>query len=74
MKLGSYQKIKSTGKSRVSLNGVAVDCTEELKYLGMQLDSLLKFDKHVTYVHRKVYTKLSVIGQLRQFISKNLAL
>ena len=44
------------------------------QYLGIELDSHLKFNKHVDYLKRKLYVKMKSLGRIKQFISNDLAL
>ena len=74
MKFGSSHKLNTTAELNVKVDNTQIDNVSVFKYLGVQLDSQLKFDRHVLYIRRKVFTKLKAIGRLRQSISKGLAL
>ena len=74
MKFGSAYKLRTTGELRVNVGNSQIECVSVFKYLGVQLDCQLKFDHHVAYIRRKVYTKLRAIGRLRQSISKGMAI
>ena len=47
---------------------------DSFKYLGAVLDNSLKFDKHTSYIRRKVFIKMKTLGRIRSFISEKLAL
>ncbi len=44
------------------------------KYLVLNLDENLTFDKHVSYLKGKITGKMKTLGRVRQYVSKNLAL
>ena len=53
----------------IDLNGDVLGSVCEFKYLGMWLDSDLKFEKHVTDTCNKVEAKLELIRKLRYVLN-----
>jgi hypothetical protein len=42
-----------------------------LKYLGVIIDNHLRFEDHVTYVIRKIVTKINYLGRMSTIVSTN---
>ena len=70
MLFGTNQKLSRCVDLDVTYNGVQVENVSKFKYIGVMLDQSPKFDEHVKYVKRKVYTKMKALGKLRQYISQ----
>ena len=43
---------------------------DSYKYLGILLDSQLKFDEHVSYVKQKTFTKIKLLGRLKWVLDR----
>ena len=74
MLLGTKQHVQNTAPICIQNGTEQVETVPHFKYLGMFLDSSLTFNKHVSYVRKKVYVRLRALGQLRHYISRKLAL
>jgi Reverse transcriptase (RNA-dependent DNA polymerase) len=48
-----------------------IEFVETFKYLGVIIDNHLRFEDHVTYVIRKVATKINYLGRMSRLLSKN---
>ncbi len=46
----------------------------KFKYLGVLLDSNLKFTEHVDLVKRKSFAKMKALARTRQYISQSMSL
>ena len=50
--------------------GEAVEQVEEFKYLGVTLDSELKFDVHIESICKKISSRLGIIGRIRNYFDR----
>jgi hypothetical protein len=55
----------------IQIEGETIECVDSIKYLGVIIDNLLKFDDHIDYIIKKVATKISYLGRLSRLLSKN---
>ena len=74
MLLGTKQRLQGATPIEIINGAKKVEMVDHFKYLGVVLDNCLTFDRHVSYIKKKVYVRLRALGQLRQYISRNLAL
>ena len=51
-----------------------IDIVAKFKYLGIMLDSNLTFKAHVDYLLQKIYSKLKMLGRIRNYIGESTAL
>ena len=64
MLVGTRQKLKDKSIS-VFLSGLQLEQVMHIKYLGLIIDSHLKWDEHINYVLKRVRNKLDSIGRLK---------
>ncbi len=62
---GSLPKLKVTRKPNLFINNVKLDVVEEYLYLGVIIDSGLKFNSHVSSTYYKCVNKLGLICKTR---------
>ncbi len=74
MPFGTSQRLSLNVFPVVSYGGTDVELVDTYKYLGIQLDSGLRFDRHVDYIKRKLYIKMKALGRIKPFIPDDLAL
>ena len=74
MFFGTSNKLSKANFSEIECKGETIGTVESFKYLGVILDNLLSFDKHTSYIRRKVFLKMKMLGRVRSFIDENLAL
>ena len=74
MLFGTHQKVNNSDDPTVGINNSKVEIVPQFKYLGVILDSNLRFDAHISNAKRKVYAKIKALGKARQCVSKNMAL
>ena len=55
----------------LSLNNSSILISISAKYLGVTIDSLLKFDKHISSVKHKISRAVGIISKLRHFLPTN---
>jgi hypothetical protein len=48
-----------------------IEYVESFKYLGVIIDNHLRFEDHVTYVIRKIATKINYLGRMSRILSLN---
>ena len=53
------------------IEGFDLDCEESVKLLGVEIDSLLNFDKHVTDICKKVAKQINVLSRLSKFLNQD---
>jgi exonuclease III len=58
----------------IHIEGEIIECVESIKYLGVIIDNLLKFDEHAEYVMKKVAIKISYLARISRLLSKNIKL
>ena len=74
MTFGTLQRLSNSVFPVVSHRGNEVGMVDTSKYLGGQLDSYLKFDKHVDYIKPILYIRMRTLGRIKQYIPNDLAL
>ena len=55
----------------LSLNNSLILISNSAKYLGVTIDSLLKFDKHISSIEHKISRTVGIISKLRHFLPTN---
>ena len=55
----------------LSLNNSSILIGNSAKYLGVTIDSLLKFDKHISSIEHKISRAVGIISKLRHFLPTN---
>ena len=58
----------------INIDGTAVECVSEMKYLGLTVDRHLTFEHHVNKLCGKVSSRTGLLWRIRSFINKDLAL
>jgi hypothetical protein len=53
----------------IVIEGEALEQVYVFKYLGVMIDSCLKFDEHVSYIIKKVGKKIMYLARLRNKLS-----
>ena len=61
----------NTKSLKISINGEMINQVHEVPYLGINLDSSLKWNEHIMKLCRNVSSKLALLGRLRKFLGKN---
>ena len=74
MFIGTSNKLSKANFLDIECKGETISVVESFKYLGVILDNLVRFDKHTSYIKRKVFLKMKMLGRVRSFISESLAL
>jgi hypothetical protein len=49
-----------------------IEYVETFKYLGVIIDNHLRFEEHVTYIIRKIATKINYLGRMSRILSKHI--
>ena len=65
MLVGSRHCLRNTPSFSISLNGERVENVTSFKYLGLILDSNLRFHSHVDYIVEKTTAKLGILYKTR---------
>ncbi len=68
------QSFRGNKELLVFNNQDEIEQVTQFRYLGVELDSTLKFDKHVDYLRKKVNQRTRLLWKMRSYISKELAL
>ena len=72
-----YLHLKSKKKRDCNLNlnllGKAIFCESTFKYLGVVFDNLMTWKAHTDYVCKKVASRVSILGRVRSFVTKEAA-
>ncbi len=74
MFIGTGSKLSKAKFQDIKCKGEVIGMIESFKYLGVILDNTLRFDKHTSYIKKKVFLKMKMLGLIRSFISESLAL
>lgn len=53
----------------LQIEGEAIEQVEEFKYLGILLDSKLKFTAHINYISKKIAKKVGFLRRIRRSVS-----
>ena len=74
MFFGTGAKLKQINTTQMNFSGVNIDVVDCYKYLGIMLDSQLRFSKHVAYLQSKIWPKMKTLARVRCYIGKTTAL
>ena len=74
MLFGTPYKVKHANPVEIKVNNETIEQVHEFKYLGVILDSSLKFAKHTDYITRKVNAKIAALGRVRNYLPNVLML
>ncbi len=58
MMFGTNQEVNDMAMSSIQFGDEKLEIVNKYKYLGVVLDTKLKFDQHVKYIHGKTYPKM----------------
>ena len=58
----------------LNLLGKAVSCETTFRYLGVLFDNFMTWKAHVDYVCKKVARRVSILGRVRSFVTKEAAI
>jgi exonuclease III len=68
----SYVKNKinnDSEKINVCIDGEVLEFVDEIKYLGIVIDSHLNFKSHISYIIKKIGSKINYLSRVGQFLS-----
>ncbi len=74
MPFGTTQRLHICVFPPITNEGTEVELVNTYKYLGIQLDSGIRFDLHVNYLKRKLYCKMKALTWVKPFIPNDLAI
>ena len=57
----------------LKLLGKSISCETTFKYLGVVFDNFMTWKAHAGYVGRKVASRVSILGRVRSFVTKEAA-
>ncbi len=69
---GRHSRLKSE-ELYISIDGNAVECVSEMKYLGLIVDRHLSFKQHVNKLCAKISSRTGLLWRIRSFINNDLA-
>ena len=67
----SKRKIILDNSFSIKLNGLRLETTDNVKYLGLYLDKNLSFDYHINQLSKKLSRANGILAKLRHFTSKD---
>ena len=65
-----FRKYNPTPHQNIFLNGTKIEIVKETKFLGITLDSVLKFDKHIYELTQKMHKRMFLVKKIQQFKMK----
>ena len=71
---GTRYMLKKFSNPKIELEGMVLENVGHYKYLGINLDSTLNFNKHMNCLLKTVSHKLFLLSKIRKFITKAAAL
>ena len=74
MVFGSQPMLKNMPSFEITIDGTPLQTVTAYKYLGITLDSQLKYDKHINKVISNVSGKLKQFRRMRGFLSEKAAI
>ncbi len=74
MVFGTKHTISQLNDLEISCEGVNIEVVSKTKYLGVILDSELKFTEHVNYLKQKLIGRTKMLGKLHPLIGQELTL
>ena len=69
MLFGTGPKLALSTSFSIAIDGKALNCVSEYKYLGIVLDASLTWNAHVDYLIGKVRKRLAMLGRIRKNIN-----
>ena len=63
-------KNKSTPSINIQINGISVEEKEHTKYLGIQIDNKLTFEKHIEHVKSRLIKGNAILSMVRHYLPK----
>ena len=69
-----YTTRSSDFNLKVSINNIAVEEKDNLKYLGVVIDKSLKFTKHIANISNVISRNIGIFARVRYFLDKRTAL
>ena len=72
MLFGSSQRLKLNSVLQIRIQGDLVEQVFDFKYLGVWLDSKLKFSTHISKISAKISLKLGLLSRIRHVLHWNL--
>ena len=63
--VGTMQRLKHFSYTPVVLNGSPINYVDEFKLLGIYIDKYLTFDKHISYLVKRISPKIGILHRLR---------
>ncbi len=69
MYIGTRNKVSEANFPPLICKNKTIREVDQFKYLGVILDKTLKFDKHTSYIKRKVFIRMKWLVRIRTFIS-----
>ena len=66
---GSRQQVNKCVSDSLDVNGVRVPCSDQIKYLGASLDSLLNFKNHIKAQCRKAMGNVIKLKYIRNYLT-----
>ena len=57
----------------LNLLGKSISCETTFKYLGVVFDNFMTWKAHADYVCKKVASRVSILGRVRSFVTKEAA-
>ena len=73
LRVGTRQQLKACTDSSVDVCGTLVPCSDSLKLLGVTLDSMLNFDKHVSLICSSAFFQIRALRHIRKQIDEKTA-
>ncbi|KAJ8017370.1 hypothetical protein HOLleu_45276 [Holothuria leucospilota] len=67
--LGSRQQVNKLNSHSIVVGSETIPCASSIKYLGVWLDSCLKFQKHITAKFKTLSHNLHCIGSFRSSLT-----
>ena len=64
-----YNKSKTNVDINVVLNGVSINCTNTVKYLGVYIDDDFTWQSHIAHISRIISRNIGIISRSRYFLS-----
>ena len=57
--VGTQQAVQQMGQVIVNVGNTTIESVNSYQYLGVKLESHLKFDEHVLYIKQKTFSKIT---------------
>lgn len=72
MLIGSKHAVRNARKLRIILDGKPLRQLGQFKYLEVNIDSCLSWNKHVSYVTSRIYPKLKLLNRFSSFLGNKI--